>query len=145
MSPVGDGAIVASGAFFVGGASASTVGAEAPPTEASAAGSYCARNFASSGSPSSIARRSLSTLTQASAIGRAGQRAEIDDHRCAFEQFRRARDAVAHFRAEAFDIERAHPQVGHADLTDLEIAGQFIVRGRRRAHAPVPVASGGRG
>jgi hypothetical protein len=70
-------------------------------------------------------------------VRRLRQAAEVQDHRGAFEQLRRALHAVAHFGGELRDIERAHAQVGHADLADLEFACLFVIDGR--AHAQVPV------
>ena len=108
--------------------------------------SYCARNFASSGRPSSTEQfldlagavgqrhRQHAGVAQASSsarargdVGRLAEAAEIEDHRGAPEQLRRALHAVAHLRGQLRDVERAHAQVGDADLADLEFAGLFVI------------------
>src|SRR5207342_3933621 len=70
-------------------------------------------------------------------VGRAAQAAEVQDHGGTFEELGRALHAVAHFGGELRDVERAHAQVGDADLADLEFACLFVIDGR--AHAQVPV------
>ena len=72
-------------------------------------------------------------------VGAAAEAAEVDHHRGAGEQLGRALDALGHLGAEAPGIQRAHAQVGDADLAELQFAGLFIVEGAGR-HAQVPVA-----
>ena len=121
--------------------------------------SYCARNFASSGRPTSrdsasivagavgqrdrqhagVAQRHRPVRARRRASGTSLRPPKSSDHRGALEQLRRALHAVAHLRGELRDIERAHAQVGDADLADLQFAGLLVIGMRR--HAQVPVAS----
>ena len=55
------------------------------------------------------------------------------------ELFGRARHAFAHFGSQFVHVQRAHPQVGDADLSDLQLAGLLVVGDRRRGGAHVPV------
>ena len=115
---------------------------------AASARSYDARNLASSGRPScsrelldlagAVGERDRQHAGLAQAVdqraggvdvGRRGQAAEIDDHRRAREQLRRALHAVAHLARPGVDVEGADAQVGDADLADLEFAGRFVIDG----------------